>query len=92
MYSEFSEETELESVLMASPQILKLYKEHANKSSWAECSCTLAERMSSLSAFSDCIEKVRNKAEVSKWLSLNSGTYPDTQPLFEKEPCMKNVF
>ncbi|XP_067151784.1 cation channel sperm-associated auxiliary subunit beta [Apteryx mantelli] len=34
------------------------YKKCANKSSRAECNCTLAEKMSSLSAFSDCTEKV----------------------------------
>nr|XP_013796374.1 PREDICTED: cation channel sperm-associated protein subunit beta [Apteryx mantelli mantelli] len=33
------------------------YKKCANKSSRAECNCTLAEKMSSLSAFSDCTEK-----------------------------------
>uniref|UniRef100_A0A8C4KGZ4 Cation channel sperm-associated protein subunit beta n=1 Tax=Dromaius novaehollandiae TaxID=8790 RepID=A0A8C4KGZ4_DRONO len=34
------------------------YKKCANKSSRAECNCTLAEKMSSLAAFSDCTEKV----------------------------------
>ena len=71
MYSGFSQETELESVFMAFPQIPELYKNCANKSSRAECNCTLAEKLPSLSAFSDCPEKVRNKAEVSKLLSLS---------------------
>ncbi|XP_068800216.1 cation channel sperm-associated auxiliary subunit beta [Struthio camelus] len=34
------------------------YKKCANKSSRAECNCTLAEKMSSLAALSDCTEKV----------------------------------
>ncbi|XP_010214042.1 PREDICTED: cation channel sperm-associated protein subunit beta [Tinamus guttatus] len=34
------------------------YKKCANKSSRAECNCTLAEKMSSLEIFSDCTEKV----------------------------------
>ncbi|XP_062433676.1 cation channel sperm-associated auxiliary subunit beta [Rhea pennata] len=33
------------------------YKKCANKSSRAECNCTLAEKMSSLAAFSDCTDK-----------------------------------
>nr|XP_009688136.1 PREDICTED: cation channel sperm-associated protein subunit beta [Struthio camelus australis] len=33
------------------------YKKCANKSSRAECNCTLAEKMSSLAALSDCTEK-----------------------------------
>ncbi|KAM8807305.1 cation channel sperm-associated auxiliary subunit beta [Eudromia elegans] len=43
------------------------YKKCANKSSRAECNCTLAERMSSLEIFSDCTEKaLRMRYPVTK--------------------------